>query len=71
MELEKHYTPVELAKMLGKHPSTIRDWFRNVPGVVLVGKPSRREGKKLVRRYASMEVPASVYERWLAKRTVK
>jgi hypothetical protein len=71
VELEKHYTPVELAKMLGKHPSTIRDWFRSVPGVVLDSKPSRRQGKKLVRRYSNIMVPASVLERWLAKRTNK
>jgi hypothetical protein len=69
--MEQHYTPTEVAEKLGKDVSTIRDWFRNVPGVVKVASPSRREGKKLIRRYSSLLIPANVLEKWLAKRTNK
>jgi len=71
MELEKCYTPTQIAEMLQKSPDTIREWFKDVKGVIKLGKPSRREGKKLVRRYYSLSIPQSVLERELAKRTNK
>jgi hypothetical protein len=65
--LEKHLSPSELAERWGFSDSKIRRLFQNEPGVVLVGEPSRRLGKKLKRRYFSMRIPESVavrvYER--------
>jgi hypothetical protein len=41
--------------------------FQNEPGVVLIGEPSRRLGRKLKRSYHTMRIPESVavrvYER--------
>jgi predicted transcriptional regulator len=69
--MEKHYTPAEIAEKLGRSPDTIREWFKDVKGVIKLGKPSRREGKKLVRRYYSLSIPESVLERELAQKTNK
>jgi hypothetical protein len=45
--------------------------FRDEPGVVLIGSPSRRLGKKLKRGYYTMRVPEHValrvYERMKRK----
>jgi len=71
MELEKCYTPTQIAEKLQKSPDTIREMFKDVKGVIRIGKPSRREGKKLVRRYYSLSIPESVLERWLAQRSNK
>ena len=70
--LEKHLSPQELAERWGFSDTKIRRLFQNEPGVVLVGEPSRRLGKKLRRRYFSMRIPESVairvYERMVRKR---
>jgi hypothetical protein len=45
--------------------------FSGEDGVVRLGKPSRRSGRKLTRRYYTMTIPAStaakVYSRLCAK----
>jgi hypothetical protein len=52
--------------------SRVRRMFRDEPGVVLDGEPSRRLGKKLKRAYYTMSIPESValrvYERMVQKR---
>jgi len=37
--------------------------FADEPGVLRIGEPSRRVGRKLTRRYYSLRIPHSVAER--------
>jgi len=55
---EKHYEPAELAKAWGVSAETIRNVFRNEPGVLRIAHPN---GKK--RKYVLMRVSGSVAER--------
>lgn len=57
---EKHYKPAELAKLWGYSTSKIRRLFAEELGVMRMGEPTRRLGKKLRRKYISMSIPASV-----------
>jgi hypothetical protein len=57
---ERHFTPTKLADLWGMSPSTVRELFAEEEGVIRLGEPSRREGKKLVRSYYSMRIPESV-----------
>ena len=70
--LEKHFMVKELAEAWGLSVTKVRRLFQNESGVVLVGEPSRRIGKKLKRSYFTMTIPESVavrvYERMLQKR---
>ena len=61
--IEQHHTPAELAERLALSQSKIRRMFQDEPGVVKVGQPSRRLGRKLKRRYYTLRIPHSVYER--------
>ena len=61
--LEQHYTPAQLAGRLALSQSKVRRMFQNEPGVVKIGEPSRRLGRKLKRRYFTLRIPHSVYER--------
>jgi hypothetical protein len=54
--LEKHYTAAELAELWQVSQDTIRNLFRNTPGVLRIVKPARR-GK---RQYISIRIPESV-----------
>jgi hypothetical protein len=54
---EPHYTPSELAKLWGVDPETIRNVFRNEPGVLKLGN----NGGK--RTYVTLRIPESVAER--------
>src|SRR5579862_1222078 len=58
--LEEHYTAAEIARQLGMHPTSIRDHFRGLPGVLRVGRPG----------YASLRIPRSVLEAWLRQARV-
>src|SRR6266566_5674251 len=55
---EKHFEPAELAKAWGVSAETIRNVFRNEPGVLRIAHPNGRK-----RKYISMRVPVSVAER--------
>lgn len=70
--LEKHFTVKGLAEVWGMSVTKVRRLFKDEPGVVLVGEPSRRLGKKLKRGYYTMLIPESVavrvYERMVQKR---
>jgi hypothetical protein len=57
MIAEKHYTPAELAEIWGVDPETIRNVFRNEPGVLKLGNGG---GK---RAYITLRIPESVAER--------
>ena len=41
----------------------VRRIFQNEPGVIRIGEPSRRLGRKLKRRYFTLRIPQSVVER--------
>ena len=55
---EHHFEPNELAKLWGVSAETIRNVFRDEPGVLRIAHPN---GGK--RKYVSMRVPESVAER--------
>jgi hypothetical protein len=54
---EKHYAPAELAEIWGVDPETIRNIFRDEPGVLKLGN----NGGK--RTYITLRIPESVAER--------
>lgn len=56
---ERHYSPKELAHW-GLSESKIRRLFENEPGVLRLGEPSRRVGRKLKRSYFTMRIPETV-----------
>ena len=58
---EKHFEPAELAKAWGVSAETIRNVFRNEPGVLRI--TASTNGKLSKRKYVSMRVPVSVAER--------
>jgi hypothetical protein len=39
---------------------TIRELFIDEPGVIMIGQPSRREGRTLKRSYYTLRIPESV-----------
>ena len=61
---ERHFTPQELAELWKFDESTIRRMFVDEPGVLIVGKSSRHDGK---RDYVTLRIPESIarqfYER--------
>jgi hypothetical protein len=56
---ERHYSPSELGKVWGVSGETIRNIFREEPGVLRFN--SKRT--KAARKYVSMRIPVSVAER--------
>ena len=59
--IEKHYRPSDLAELTGLSADTIRDLFRDEPGVLVINRIEEIHK----RRYASMCIPVSVAERVL------
>jgi hypothetical protein len=60
LALERHFEPTELAVLWGISPHIVRELFADEPGVIRIGKPSRREGRTLKRSYYTMRIPESV-----------
>ena len=60
---EKHYTPEALGKLWSFSGNTIREMFRNEPGVI---KVDHRETRSK-RNYCSMRIPASVAQKVYAR----
>ena len=56
---EKHFTPSDLAKAWGVSSETIRQLFRDEPGVIKLGD----RGTKYKRSYLTLRIPQSVAER--------
>jgi hypothetical protein len=56
---EKHYAPADLAKAWGVSAETVRQIFREEPGVLKIGKP----GTKTKRGYFTLRIPEEVAER--------
>lgn len=64
--LEKHYTLQAIAEIWGVDPETVRRTFIDEEGVLILGDPDRRDGK---RSYLTIRVPESVLTRVYAKKT--
>lgn len=60
-ELEKCYTPAEVAELLGISEQTVRVRFRPVKGVLVIGEGER----KLLR------IPQTVLREWLRSQQVE
>jgi hypothetical protein len=56
---EKHFTPQALAEAWGVSTETIRQIFREEPGVLKIGKP----GTRSKRGYFTLRIPQEVAER--------
>ena len=56
---ERHYAPNELAKLWGVSTETVRQIFREEPGVLKLGKT----GTKYRRGYVTLRIPEDVAER--------
>ena len=54
--LERHYTIPEIAKLWQLSDDKVRQIFRDLPGVVKLGKPERRHK----RGYITLRIPESV-----------
>ena len=54
---EKHYSPKELAALWGFSPATIRNLFRDEPGVLRLEGVGQSHGK---RSYTTFSIPESV-----------
>ena len=69
--LERHFSSKELGEAWGISDTKVRRLFKDEPGVVKIGEPSRRLGRKLKRSYFTMRIPESVairvYERMRQK----
>jgi hypothetical protein len=63
LALEKHWNPTEVSELWGISPQMVRTIFMDEPGVLLIGEPSGRVGRKLKRSYFTMRIPQSVLER--------
>lgn len=61
--LKKHYTVEFFAEQWGYHPDTVRQWFRNEPGVLA----KRGSGGK----YVSLRIPTEVAERVYQREVIK
>jgi hypothetical protein len=53
---ERHYAPADLAKVWGVDVETIRNLFREEPGVVKIGEKAQR----YKRSYLTLRIPESV-----------
>ena len=58
---EQHYTPADVGKLWGFSAQSMIQLFENEPGVVVLGSPTPRPGKK--RRRMFLRIPLSVMER--------
>jgi hypothetical protein len=57
---EEYLTTLDIAKILKLDAHTIRDLFRNEPGVIVLGRTETTSAK---RKYASLRIPVAVYRR--------
>lgn len=57
---ERHFLPEEVADIWGIDAATIRRIFRDVPGVLKVGRITSRSGK---REYVKLRIPQSILDK--------
>lgn len=63
VELERHYTPAEVAQQWGVSVDTVRRIFANAPGVLKIGHAeSRHKGK-----YVTLRVPERILRAYHAR----
>lgn len=60
LAFEPHYKIRQLAKLWAYSDTRVRRIFQDEPGVLKVGEPSRRLGRKLKRSYYTLSIPESV-----------
>ena len=65
MSLEKHYKIGEIAEAWNMAESTVKQIFKNEPGVLTIGLGTRPTGRrhKYTRHYVSLRIPESVFLR--------
>ena len=56
----RHYSPKEISELWGLSVDTVRTLFEREPGVLVIGNPSPRRGK---RSYTTLRIPQHVAER--------
>jgi hypothetical protein len=56
---EQHFSPRDLTRW-GLSETKIRRLFEHEPGVLRIGEPSRRVGRRLKRSYYTMRIPESI-----------
>ncbi|HXN23345.1 MAG TPA: hypothetical protein VOA41_11450 [Candidatus Dormibacteraeota bacterium] len=56
----RHFSPAEIAELWGLSVDSVRKIFENEPGVLVLGNPEPRRGK---RSYTTLRVPVHVIER--------
>jgi hypothetical protein len=61
--IERAYTVKYIAEQLTLSTDTVRRLFECENGVLRIGNPSRRVGRKLKRAYFTLRIPLSVYLR--------
>lgn len=60
---EQHYTPKEVGAMLNLSPSTVRDLFDGLPGVLRIERPRLRTK----RAYTTLRISQSALDAWYAR----
>jgi hypothetical protein len=58
---ERHYSVAEVAEMWNLSKNKVREIFRNEPGVLALGEPRPKFGRK--RGYVTLLIPQSVLDR--------
>lgn len=58
---ERHYSVVEVAELWNLSPSAVRRLFQNEPGVLAIGEPRPKFGRR--RGKVTLRIPQSVFER--------
>jgi hypothetical protein len=56
----RHYSPAEIAQLWSLSVDSVRKIFENEPGVLVLGNPEPRRGK---RSYTTLRIPEYVVER--------
>lgn len=60
LSTEPHFSIQQISEMWGLSKDAVRRIFRDVPGVLIIGKDNHERGK---RRYTTLRIPQSVLER--------
>jgi hypothetical protein len=61
--LEPHLTPGDIAKRWKISEDSVRRRFKDEPGVLKLGHPTRLIGRKYQRHYFALRIPMSVFKR--------
>lgn len=60
VSVQRHYSPAEIGEIWNLSPDCVRKIFENEPGVLVIGNPQPRRGK---RSYTTLRIPQTVLER--------